>query len=139
MRHNHFHCTHTHTQRFEKFKASYSVLHKTVNSRTRKSTELEKTLKNLNQTLLAEKIKLERQNIARLEEDQIVSTLIREKEHVRFMLPIRGHCVKMLESRVYAHFVNQILCAIVIYLGFGEAQSGPTFDFITRRLSAFRH
>ena len=100
MQHNHLHWT----RRFEKFKARYSVLHKTVNSRTRKSTELEKTLKNLNQTLLAEKIKLERQNIARLEEDQVVGTLIREKEHVRCMLFICAYFMKVSRSCAYAHF-----------------------------------
>ena len=75
-------CNVQNTFRFERFKASYSVLHKAVTKRNKNGLELDKTIKGMNQTLLAEKIKLERQNIARLEEDQVVTTLIREKEHV---------------------------------------------------------
>ena len=75
-------CNVQNTFRFERFKASYSVLHKTVAKRNKAGLDLDKTIKGMNQTLLAEKIKLERQNIARLEEDQVVTTLIREKEHV---------------------------------------------------------
>ena len=85
--------------RFERFKASYSVLHKTVAKRNKGGLELDKTIKGMNQTLLAEKIKLERQNIARLEEDQVVTTLIREKEQVC----LHSYVLMCTYFRLYGH------------------------------------
>ena len=92
-------CNVQNTFRFERFKASYSVLHKTVAKRNKGGLDLDKTIKGMNQTLLAEKIKLERQNIARLEEDQVVTTLIREKEQVC----LHSYVLMCTYFRLYGH------------------------------------
>lgn len=64
----------------DELKSMYEKLHNAVVLKYEEMENLNKSVKELSQSLLSEKIKLERLNIAKLEEDKITTQLFAEKE-----------------------------------------------------------
>ena len=69
--------------RAKKFKARYTALHTSVVRKYKATQTLHKSVKELNQKLLAEKIKQERQKIAQVEEKAKADRLRRERDQAK--------------------------------------------------------